>query len=326
MYIKNSTVTVNFVIPVSASPLVQADYDIKVITPSGDVTYTESALLTYVAPTATAQGSATYDHLVDEIGMWKFELANGPIASPTLLSEASIFVIVPITTPVVSTINKTVNLTLPVLPPPIAPDTLAAVPVSDTAIDLTWADNSDNELNFVLERSLTTGTGFAVIGYPVANAVAYSDSGLTADTTYFYRIKATNAAGDSAYSSEASATTSAQFGNLTVVGFTAQGVDFTWQDVNTAPIWEYATDGIISIPSIPLSVDFAGSEYLSGGTDFSFRFQPTQFAQDWGASHQNPLIPDTYYIRLLRTIAGTSDTWFQDQGVQLGDSAEYILP
>ena len=93
--------------------------------------------------------------------------------------------------------------------PPSAPVGLSATAVSTSQIDLAWTDTSDNETGFLIDRSLN-GVDFAV-DYAVvgAGATAYSDTGLTSDTTYYYRIAADNSAGSSAYSNTDSATTQA---------------------------------------------------------------------------------------------------------------------
>ena len=91
-------------------------------------------------------------------------------------------------------------------PPPDAPSNLSANAVSHEQIDLSWADNSDNEEWFKIERSLD-GVNFNQIAQVSANITTYSDSGLDADTTYYYQVCASNAGDDSGYSNTASATT-----------------------------------------------------------------------------------------------------------------------
>lgn len=81
------------------------------------------------------------------------------------------------------------------------------VPMGST-VKLTWVDNSDNETNFVIERS-ANGTTFTDIVHADANAITYTDNtGLTPNTTYYYRVKAINATDASAYSSIVSIVTS----------------------------------------------------------------------------------------------------------------------
>ena len=59
----------------------------------------------------------------------------------------------------------------------------------------------------MVQRSTTTGSGFATIVTLGANTTSYADTaGLSASTTYYYRVYATNGA-DSGFSNEASATT-----------------------------------------------------------------------------------------------------------------------
>ena len=97
--------------------------------------------------------------------------------------------------------------------PPAAPSGLTATAVSSSRINLAWTDNSDNEAGFVIERSPNGVTGWLSLTPSTApNATSYSDTGLAAATAYFYRVKATNASGDSAWSNVANATTGSASG------------------------------------------------------------------------------------------------------------------
>ena len=94
--------------------------------------------------------------------------------------------------------------TAPVLPD--APSELTASAISSSRIDLTWQDNSDNESGFRIERRTATGS-YAQIATVGAGVTSYSSTSLSAGTMYYYRVRAYSAAGNSAYSNEASATT-----------------------------------------------------------------------------------------------------------------------
>jgi hypothetical protein len=91
---------------------------------------------------------------------------------------------------------------------PNAPSNLTATAISTTRIDLAWADNSNNEDGFRIERCQgSTCTGFVQIAQTGANVTSFSDTGVSKNKTYRYRVRAFNAAGNSAYSNIASATT-----------------------------------------------------------------------------------------------------------------------
>jgi transcriptional regulator CtsR len=91
--------------------------------------------------------------------------------------------------------------------PPTAPSALAAS-ASGLTINLTWTDNSTDETGFKIERKTGTGGTYAeIVSNQAANSTSYANTGLTAGTTYYYRIRAYNAAGNSSYTSEVSATT-----------------------------------------------------------------------------------------------------------------------
>jgi hypothetical protein len=92
--------------------------------------------------------------------------------------------------------------------PPAAPSQLTATANGASRIDLSWTDNSADERGFKIERS-PDGAAWSQVGTAGANATAYSATGLSASTTYHFRVRAYNAAGDSAYTASASATTAA---------------------------------------------------------------------------------------------------------------------
>ncbi|MDN5217502.1 fibronectin type III domain-containing protein [Fulvivirgaceae bacterium BMA12] len=87
------------------------------------------------------------------------------------------------------------------------PTSLSLTPVSAAQIDISWVDNTAIETGYVLERSLSSNSGFAEVATLGANVTSYQDNSLLAETTYFYRVKAINANGSSSYSSTEGAST-----------------------------------------------------------------------------------------------------------------------
>jgi hypothetical protein len=107
-----------------------------------------------------------------------------------------------------SSYSNEASATTTATPPPAAPSGLTATTSGSGTINLSWADNSNNETGFKLERKTGSGGTWAEInGSIAANATTFSNTGLTASTTYYYRVRSFNAAGNSSYSNEASATT-----------------------------------------------------------------------------------------------------------------------
>lgn len=90
---------------------------------------------------------------------------------------------------------------------PAAPSGLNVTQASVSQLNLSWTDNSSDELGFDIERSPDGVTGWTQIAVPGAGVTAYPDSGLRCNTTYFYRVRAYNAMGYSAYTNVASDTT-----------------------------------------------------------------------------------------------------------------------
>ena len=89
-----------------------------------------------------------------------------------------------------------------------APTGLTATVVSTSEIALSWTDNAANEENFVVERKSGAGDWTLVTAALAADSTSYNDTGLTADTRYYYRVKATNTAdGSSPWSNEVGART-----------------------------------------------------------------------------------------------------------------------
>ena len=94
-------------------------------------------------------------------------------------------------------------------PPPAAPTALTATAVSPGEISLAWTDTAANESGFKIEQKTGASGTWSQIAAVGANVTSFNNTGLAAGTDYYYRVRATNAAGDSPFSNEAVATTAA---------------------------------------------------------------------------------------------------------------------
>jgi chitodextrinase len=101
--------------------------------------------------------------------------------------------------------------------PPTAPTNLAATAASSSQINLSWTASTDNVgvTGYKVERCSGAGcSNFAQIG--TSTGTTYNSTGLTASTSYSYRVRAYDAAGNnSGYSNTATAST-ASAGNISV--------------------------------------------------------------------------------------------------------------
>src|SRR6266478_7618890 len=95
--------------------------------------------------------------------------------------------------------------------PPSAPANLAVTSASSTQVNLSWTASTDNVgvTGYMVERCTGAGcSNFAQFSAPTATT--FNDTGLAASTSYSYRVRATDAAGNlSPYSTIATVSTMA---------------------------------------------------------------------------------------------------------------------
>ncbi len=98
----------------------------------------------------------------------------------------------------VNSATATVELNVTASAPP-PPSNLTATAFSRSQINLSWVDNSNNEQGFEVQRS-TDNITFVVDGMVNPGTTAYSSTGLAANRQYYFRVRAFNSSGYSAFS------------------------------------------------------------------------------------------------------------------------------
>lgn len=85
---------------------------------------------------------------------------------------------------------------------------LSATAVSSSQINLSWTDPNNTDTGLTVQRSLSAASGFVTVANLGKTASSYSNTGLAAGTTYYYRVQATGRKGTvSPFSNVAGATT-----------------------------------------------------------------------------------------------------------------------
>src|SRR5207237_1287952 len=130
----------------------------------------------------------------------------------------------------------------------------------------------------------TDGNTFTPTGSVGAGVTSYKSTGLSSGTKYFYEVRATNAAGNSAFSNIANATTSAVQAspaapsNLSATAVSSSQINLTWTNnaSNATGISiQRSGDGInfTVIATVASSVRSYADTGLTAGTKYYYRVQ-----------------------------------------------------
>ena len=182
---------------------------------------------------------------------------------------------------------------------PTAPGTLTAAAASATQINLSWTASTDNVgvTGYKVERCQGAGcVNFAQIAAPAGAGTTYSDTALTPNTSYSYRVRGTDAAGNlGAYSPIANATTQAATdtqaptapGTLTATAASATQINLSWaastDNVGVAGYKVERCQGAGCVNFVQVAAPAGtGTTYndtaLTAGTGYSYRVRATDAA------------------------------------------------
>jgi hypothetical protein len=193
----------------------------------------------------------------------------------------------------------TLSVTAPttIVPAPSAPSNLTASAISSSEINLTWSDNSGNESGFAIDRATDSGfTQNFSTNSVGANVTSYSATALAASTTYYFRVRATSAAGNSANSNVVSATTASTLpaapANLIGSAISSSQINLSWADRSSNEsgfVLDRATDAFftqnVSTANVGSNATSYSATALSASTTYYFRVRATNAAGSSGNSN-----------------------------------------
>ena len=186
-----------------------------------------------------------------------------------------------------------ISATTPALPGAAAiPTNLVANTESSSSLALSWANSDASVSKFELYRSTPDNSYYVLAATIPGNKTTFSDSSLTSNTSYYYKLRAYNVGGYSGFSNEASKTTMDNIPVLTDIPDKNQRYGTSWSTAVTA------TDA----DNEPLTISFAG---LPAFTYF------TGTGNGTGTLTSNPQQSDTgtYNIKVIATDThGGADT------------------
>jgi hypothetical protein len=209
--------------------------------------------------------------------------------------------------------TQSFTLTVQLDPPPTTPTNLTATAVSGSQINLSWTASTDDVgvTGYLIEDCAGVGCNvFArVLTVP---GTTYSVTGLTANTSYTFQVKATDAAGNfSPYSNQATATTLSTVAGLVAAYSFDEGTGTTVNDLsgngNTGTVadatWttsgKYGNALVFNGTNSFVTIPNAASLDLTSGMTLEAWVNPPAVLETWGDVIYKG--PDNYFLE------GTAD-------------------
>ena len=164
---------------------------------------------------------------------------------------------------------------------PAKPTNLQSPASTANTVTVQWTDRATNETGYEVQRR-PAGGAWATVGQTAAGATQYVDAGLTANSTYEYRVRALGASANSEWTDPVTAVTSSgETGtpnapsNLRVTGTTATSVSLAWNDnssIETGYAIQRRSDGaFITIVTLSANVTTYTNTGLTTGTAYEYQ-------------------------------------------------------
>ncbi len=159
------------------------------------------------------------------------------------------------------------------------PSGLTATAQNADRIDLSWQDNSGTEDGYEVQRKEGSGGNYATVMTLSADTTGYQDTGLDPQTTYYYRVRATNSAGASNWSNETNAETlkPAAPSGVTATAQNADRIDLSWQnesvDADTIQLQRGTGDSYTTIDTLQPDATAYSDTGLDSETAYDYRLR-----------------------------------------------------
>jgi predicted esterase len=201
--------------------------------------------------------------------------------------------------------------------PPDPASNVTGYAVSQTSVQLNWSNNLhpvQNETAFEIYRSTSTSGPYQLVGITPADSLGFVDMNLSANTQYYYIVRAVDSSSAAAVSNAASVLTLVDKdaptapGNLTVVTTTSSSVTLSWNaSKDNASVKNYSVyvNGIKSY----ITTDTTFTAYnLTHGQIYSFVVKATDPTGNVSVASNQVVAPAAFQGLTYKYYTGTWST------------------
>jgi PA14 domain-containing protein/fibronectin type III domain protein len=224
---------------------------------------------------------------------------------------------------------------------PSAPTGLTAAVVSASQVNLAWTDTSNDENGFRVERKIGVGGNYQPLATPGPGATTYSDTGLSTSTTYYYQVRASNNAGNSAPSNEVSVTIPGGPGglaaptNLTATVVSAYKITLSWSDNSSNESGfkverKVPGNDFMVVATVPTGSTSYSNERLNGSTTYVYRVRAyngggfSEYSEEATATTSNGPAAQCANVNSFSGVGGVSGSYGYIEGA--GSTARWRSP